>query len=159
LVQDATPGVIGGIGAAFNMGVLVGSMIFIKLKGRSSGPRLLTVGMIFFVLGYAGMGLSSVLSGTVFGMIIASLGAGLLLPTMLAWTMSILTPSVRGRGTGLWSGMFFLGQFLAPLVVLAVEQVSGGLGQALLAYAVAAAVLAIAALLRTRGAAPLEQLH
>ena len=55
--------------------------------------------------------------------------------------------------------MFFLGQFLAPLVVLAVEQVSGGLGQALLAYAVAAAVLAIAALLRTRGAAPLEQLH
>lgn len=159
LVQDVTPGVIGGIGAAFNMGVLVGSMIFIKLKGSSSGPRLLAVGMIFFVLGYAGMGLSSVLLGTAFAMIIASLGAGLLLPTMLAWTMSILTPSVRGRGTGLWSGMFFLGQFLAPLVVLAIEQVSGGLGQALLAYAVAAAVLAIAALLRTRGAAPLEQLH
>jgi len=90
-----SPGVIGAVGAAFNLGVMIGASTFIKIKSKSSGPRLLAIGMALFAVGYGGMGLSTALPMTIIFMIITSLGAGLLLPTMLAWVMSILPPNVR----------------------------------------------------------------
>ena len=138
LSGEVTPGVIGGIGAVFNIGVMLGTFLFIGLKKKSSGPKLLAIGMMFFALGYGGMGLSVSFAITVVFVLITSLGAGLLLPTMLTWVMSILPANVRGRGTGFWTGMFFLGQFVAPLVAVA---------------------LMIVALIGSRGAQSLSQPH
>ena len=53
------------------------------------------------------------------------------MPCMLARVMSMLQPTVRGSGTGLWTGMFFLGQFHAPLVL---DQYLAGLRNILLTY-------------------------
>ena len=53
--------------------------------------------------------------------------------------------------------MFFLGQFIAPLVAVALDQPLGGLSNVLLAYGVVAAVLMAVALLSGRGASPLAQ--
>ncbi len=39
------------------------------------------------------------------------IGAGMLLPTLLTWAMARLPFEVRGRGTGLWTATFSLGQF------------------------------------------------
>ncbi|ETN93039.1 Metal-tetracycline/H(+) antiporter [Gammaproteobacteria bacterium MOLA455] len=157
LIQDVSPAIIGGVGAAFNLGVMIGSLTFMKLKGQKSGAKILAIGMAFFAVGYGGMGLSSGLSTTIVFAMITSLGAGMLLPCTLAWVMSIISPSVRGRGTGLWTGMFFLGQFIAPLVAVALDQPLGGLSNVLLAYGVVAAVLMAVALLSGRGASPLAQ--
>jgi MFS family permease len=156
LVQDASPAIIGAIGAAFNFGVMIGAVTFTKLKVLSPGPKPLAIGMALFALGYGGMGLSSALSITTVFAIVTSLGAGMLLPCTLAWTMSILSPSVRGRGTGLWTGMFFLGQFIAPLVVVMLDQPLGGLKNVLLVYGATAAVLMLVTLLATRGASPFK---
>lgn len=159
LSGDVTPGVIGGIGAIFNIGVMLGTFLFMKLKKTSSGPKLLAIGMLLFAIGYGGMGLSGSFAMTVLFVLISSLGAGLLLPTMLTWVMSILPPNVRGRGTGFWTGMFFLGQFVAPLVAVALYKPVGGLSNVLLVYGIVAAGLMVIAAIRSRGAAILAQDH
>lgn len=66
--------------------------------------------------------------------------------------MSILPPEVRGRGTGFWTGMFFLGQFLAPFVVVALYKLVGGLGNVLVVYGVVAVFLIIVSAIASRGA-------
>lgn len=57
-----------------------------------------------------------------------------MMPTLLAWTMRILPPIYRGRGTGIWTGTFFLGQFIAPIIAVALEAVLGGLVNVLAIY-------------------------
>lgn len=150
LSGQVSPGLIGAVGAAINIGMAVGTAIFQKFK-HSSGPRLLSGGLFLLALGYVGMGLSgSVVITTVFA-VIASLGAGLLLPTMLTWIMQILPNNVRGRGTGMWTGMFFLGQFVAPIVATAMTPAAQGLNNVLLIYAGVCLVGAIIAAARSRG--------
>jgi hypothetical protein len=50
---------------------------------------------------------------------------------MLTWVMNILPAKVRGRGTGLWTGMFFGGQFVAPLVAVGLYKPACGLANVL----------------------------
>ncbi|MDB4166223.1 MFS transporter [Gammaproteobacteria bacterium] len=157
LVEEVSPAQIGLIGAAVNLGVMIAASSFIKLKGNSSGPKLLAIGFALFSIGYVGMGVSSSIAGSVTAAIITSLGAGFLLPCMLAWVMSILEAGDRGKGTGLWTGMFFLGQFVAPLVVVALSGPLAGLSNVLVFYGITAAVLMVAALWASRGAEPLRQ--
>lgn len=157
LVEEVSPAQIGLIGAAVNLGVMIAASSFIKLKGNSSGPKLLAIGFALFSIGYVGMGVSSSIAGSVIAAIITSLGAGFLLPCMLAWVMSILEAGDRGKGTGLWTGMFFLGQFVAPLVVVALSGPLAGLSNVLVFYGITAAVLMVAALWASRGAEPLRQ--
>ena len=157
LVEEVSPAQIGLIGAAVNLGVMIAASSFIKLKGNSSGLKLLAIGFALFSIGYVGMGVSSSIAGSVTAAIITSLGAGFLLPCMLAWVMSILEAGDRGKGTGLWTGMFFLGQFVAPLVVVALSGPLAGLSNVLVFYGITAAVLMVAALWASRGAEPLRQ--
>lgn len=140
-----SPGVIGIIGALTNLGVAVGTVIFGILKGRA-GPSLLFAGLLVAAIGYAGTGIFSQLAAIGGFAVVACVGSGILLPNMLAWTMRSLPSHLRGRGMGLWTGAFFLGQFLAPLVIAGVEQATGTLANALLVYAAlitAAAIFAV----------------
>jgi hypothetical protein len=49
----------------------------------------------------------------------------------LVWAITPLSYLQRGRGTGLWTAALFIGEFLCPLLVLALTAVVGGLGGAL----------------------------
>ena len=149
---DVSPGFIGGVGALFNIGVMLAAVTFMNLKTKPSGSTLLAIGMFSFATGYIGMGLSSTIMVTTVFAFITSLGAGLLMPVMLAWIMNILPINVRGRGTGLWTGMFFLGQFIAPLVAVALTNIVGGLINVLLFYGVVASILMVFASLQARDA-------
>lgn len=158
LTSEVSSWITGVVGAIFNTGVALGTLLFAKIKGFS-GPKLLAIGMAFFAVGYAGMGLSGAFATTVLFAFITSLGAGLLLPTTLTWTMHMLPNKLRGRGTGLWTGMFFLGQFVAPLVSEAVSDSSKGLGNSLVIYGIAAACFMVIAAIFSRGAKSLTQEH
>lgn len=139
-----SPGTIGLIGALANLGVAAGTGIFGRLKDKA-GPSLLIAGLVVAAIGYVGTGLFSPLVSISAFAVLACIGSGILLPNMLAWTMRSLPPHMRGRGMGLWTGAFFLGQFLAPLVIAGVEQAAGTLGNALIAYAAVTAVAAVGA--------------
>ncbi|WP_238009963.1 hypothetical protein KZZ52_34885 [Dactylosporangium sp. AC04546] len=53
----------------------------------------------------------------------------------------------RGRGTGLWTGFLFVGQFLFPLLLTGAGAAVGGLQPALGLLAAVSAVLAVVTLL------------
>lgn len=142
-----SPATIGLAGAAANLGVMAGSMLFGRLKGWS-GETLLSVGLPLVALGYVGVGLSGSFYLTAACAVVISIGNGLMLPTMLAWVLRRLPPETRGRGTGVWTGSFFLAQFVAPIVAVALSGVLGGLSGVFLFYAAAAAIGAGVALLR-----------
>ena len=148
LTADLSPGKIGAIGAAANVGVAAGSFLFGRFKG-ASGPMLVLVGLVLAAVGYLGAGLSVSLTVTSLAVVIAALGFGMLLPTMLTWVLQLLPENVRGRGTGLWTGVFFFGQFFAPLLAVALQSKLGGLENVLLLFAglcIAGALVATAKL-------------
>ena len=142
-----SPATIGLAGAAANLGVMAGSMLFGRLKGWS-GETLLSTGLPLVALGYVGIALSDSFALTAACAVVISIGNGLMLPTMLAWVLRRLPPESRGRGTGVWTGSFFLAQFVAPIVAVALSGVLGGLSGVFLFYAAAAAIGAGVALLR-----------
>jgi MFS family permease len=146
-----SPATIGLAGAAANLGVMAGSMLFGRLKGWS-GETLLAIGLPLVALGYVGIALSTSFALTAACAVVISIGNGLMLPTMLAWVLRRLPPERRGRGTGVWTGSFFLAQFVAPIVAVALSGALGGLSGVFLFYAAAAAIGAMIALLR-RGTA------
>ncbi|MGH8231924.1 MAG: hypothetical protein ACRESY_08900 [Steroidobacteraceae bacterium] len=85
------------------------------------------------------------LGGRGLGAVIANYGAGMILPTLITWAVTLLPAAQRGTGTGLWMTASFLGQFLSPLVVLGLRHATGSLSAAILAYAVACALSALIA--------------
>ncbi|MFK8052418.1 MAG: MFS transporter [Woeseiaceae bacterium] len=150
LSTNVSPGQIGAIGAAANVGVAVGTILFRRIKG-ASGPLLVLIGLALASVGYLGAGLSGSLVGISVSVIIASVGFGVLLPTMLTWVLQVLPMDVRGRGTGLWTGVFFFGQFFAPIVAAALQVKLGGLDVLLLAYAGLCAIGIVLAAIKLKG--------
>ncbi|MEP4892270.1 MAG: MFS transporter [Aliiglaciecola sp.] len=151
LASAVSPAVIGGIGAAANIGMALGSMAFGKFKG-ASGPRLISIGLTLSAIGYLGAALSETLMATSIAIFIACFGFGMLLPTMLNWILSVLPKNVIGRGTGLWTGAFFLGQFTAPIIVTALQSQIGGLETVLMTYAGLSVLGVVIAFTRMKGA-------
>ena len=143
-VGVTSPAVIGIAGAGANFGHVVGSFIFHRLKSWS-GPALLVAGFGIAAVGYLGIGLSEDFPTRAATAFIGSVGVGILLPTLLAWILRELPAPVRGRGTGLWTGTFFLGQFVAPIVAVGLSGQLGNLINVILLYAAIAALASIVA--------------
>ncbi|MEO9599525.1 MFS transporter [Parasphingorhabdus sp.] len=152
LSGEVSPATIGMIGALTNLSVAVGSILFNQLK-KNVGLRLLTAGLVLAAIGYVGISTTTNFYALVAFSVVACIGAGMLLPNMLTWTMSNLPPEMRGRGMGMWTGAFFLGQFAAPLVTASIVPITGGFAQAFMAYGVVIAAGAIVALIVARGSA------
>lgn len=75
------------------------------------------------------------MGGGTIGMFINNIGCGISLPLVLAFTMSNLPSDYRGRASGIWTSMFFIGQFVCPIGVNAVAAASGGMVAAMAAFA------------------------
>jgi len=121
----------------------LGALTFGLVRSRAlpkvaSSFALLSLG--FFVIALLPGWHSAVL-----GAVIANYGAGMILPTLITWAISTLPAAQRGTGTGLWMAASFLGQFLSPLIVLGLRQVTGSLSGAILVYALACALSALTA--------------
>lgn len=153
LSGSVSPGTIGLVGALANLGVVGGSLVY-RWLNHHTGPVLLALGLILTAAGYAGVGLSEGIASVSAFAVLACFGTGILLPNLLSWTMGKLPAPMRGRGMGLWTGAFFLGQFIAPLLTGALAGTMGGLDAVILAMAVLIAFAALgSALLVNRGRA------
>ncbi|MDX3520486.1 MFS transporter [Streptomyces scabiei] len=147
---------IGLAAAITSAAIVVGSVVFTR-AGRTPQAWLPTA----FGLCAAGFAVVWLAPNPVLltvGAVINCLGGGIMLPSLLTLAMSKLEFADRGRGIGLWTGSFFLGQFLCPLVVLALTSVVGStaksMGVLALSGAVASTALGLAARRRRAGAAP-----
>ncbi|WP_433383823.1 MFS transporter [Actinoplanes sp. CA-142083] len=147
---------IGGVSAAMSLATAAGSASFAKLSGRR--PRTL----LPIAFGLAAVGLAIVFAAgnvavVTVGAMVTGAGTGLLLPVLLTWATNRLRFEQRGRGTGLWTGFLFVGEFASPLLVAAFGAAAGGLQPGLGVLALVAAALAVVTLLVVpRSAAPLN---
>jgi MFS family permease len=156
----SNPGMIGLATAGSSAAVVIGAAVFAK-AGRSPQAWLPTA-FGLSALGFAVIWLAPNPVVLTTGAVINCLGSGIMLPSLLTLAMSKLHYADRGRGTGLWTGFFFLGQFICPLVVLALASAAGTLANALgvlaLAGAAATAALGLAARRhRTATRKPMQQ--
>jgi MFS family permease len=156
----SNPGVIGLATAGSSAAVVIGAAVFAK-AGRSPQAWLPTA-FGLSALGFAVIWLAPNPVVLTTGAVINCLGSGIMLPSLLTLAMSKLHYADRGRGTGLWTGFFFLGQFICPLVVLALASAADTLANALgvlaLAGAAATAALGLAARRhRTATRKPMQQ--
>ncbi|WGK88112.1 MFS transporter [Pseudomonas migulae] len=96
-------------------------------------------------------------------LVIHGLGAGLLVPNVMAPVMEALSARTRGRGLGGFTACLYFGQFVSPLVVAVLGSFAGDLRHAIewLAFASLAAALlwGIAALSRHRSNPPAPSTH
>lgn len=145
---------IGFLTSLASLGVPLGTFIYSRI-GRLGVGRLLLAEFGLLALGFLLMGRSGTTGGFLAGCFVNQLGAGMLLPTLLVWSMSILPFEVRGRGTGFWQSAFALGQWLSPITVTFFAMHLGGLmkGFEMLGY-MAAAGFAVALTVRLMAGRP-----
>lgn len=122
------PAKTGFLTSLASTGVVIGTLIYSRV-GRTPVPRLLLMEFALLTVGFLLMSRAATPAMFLAGCFINQLGAGMLLPTLLVWAMSELPFEIRGRGAGMWTGAFSIGQFLCPVVVtLATKQVGSLLG-------------------------------
>ncbi len=136
-------GAIGAISAIASLGTAAGAFSFGRLA--KLGPAV-TVPAAFALsgIGLLGLGFADAVPAVVVAAVVTGAGNGLLLPAMLSWALGTLSFEQRGRATGVWTSAVFLGQFVCPLVVLALTGVLGGLGAALALLGGVSVVAAVA---------------
>ena len=139
------PQSIGQITALPTLFILAGASLFWLLGNRGvSSPVLIAIFLGFLGAGLAVMGLTRGWQGMILGMALQQTGAGMAIPTLIAWAQSQLPFQHRGRGMGIWTATFFFGQFSSPLLVSVLR---GSLGTMQAAFLVAGIISAVGAVL------------
>ena len=140
----ADPKSIGQITALPSLFILAGAGLF-WLLGRK-GCSFRTQVAVFLVLlgsGLALMGLTPNWQGMIAGMALQQTGAGMAIPTLIAWAQGRLPFEHRGRGMGVWTATFFFGQFSSPLLVSALRTEMGSMQAAFLAMGLVSVIGAV----------------
>lgn len=143
-------GVIGLATALASAATVAGAVTFARLK--RSPDQVLPAVFAVCAAGFGVMFLADNAPLLVVGAVINCLGTGMLLPALLTSAMSRLAFEDRGRGTGLWTASFFGGEFVCPLVLLALESAVGSLAGAVGLLGLAAALVAAGLLVARRRA-------
>ncbi|MEU8612319.1 MFS transporter [Actinoplanes sp. NPDC048791] len=155
----ASTATIGALSALMSVATAAGSLAFARLSGQSP-RRLLPVAFAVSAAGLLVVAATGSVALITLGAVLTGAGTGLLLPTLLTWAINRLSFEQRGRGTGLWTGALFIGEFLCPLLIAGIGAAAGGLRPALAVLAALAAVLAVVTLIVVpRDAEPLDVTH
>ncbi|MEU9671149.1 MFS transporter [Streptomyces bobili] len=152
---DST-GVIGAATAVASAATVLGSLAFTRLTGDPR--RRLPVLLLPCAAGFLVMGVADSLPLLIAGAVLNCFGTGLLLPSLLTLAMARLDHADRGRGIGLWTAAFFLGEFVCPLVLLGGKGALGSLASAVALLGLATlTVSAVLLPLARRTAVPLPR--
>lgn len=117
---------IGRISGIASIAVPFGALVF---KRYSKRPIQFQMALTFLLMGVGllGVGLSRDYRLTTVLATFQQLAAGMAIPFLVAWALSLLSLEHRGRGMGLWAACLFVGQFISPLVISVFRTLSGGL--------------------------------
>lgn len=152
LLHVDAPGQVGLAMGANQLGVLAGALAF-RLLARLPASWLLALGFATAGTGGGLMALANSHALVVLAVLVNGLGVGLLLPTLITRVMQQVGFDQRGRATGGFTAAIFAGEFISPLLVLALTAgVAAQLPHALLLVALGQLGLAPACLLLMRRA-------
>lgn len=144
---------IGNYSAVASLAVPLGAILY-KILSKYS-VRLQFTGLFMLLgVGLAGIGTSRELHSVVAFAFIQQMGAGMCIPILISWSLRELPDQFRGRGMGLWTSAFFLGQFLSPFLVTGVRGLAGGLLETFVACGVVCLAIAVGNLFFNRRVEP-----
>ncbi|MEA1651168.1 MFS transporter [Nitrospirillum sp. BR 11164] len=153
-----SPSRVGTLISVASIGVPIGTLLFGYLGKRATALQLAGVFALLGV-GLTGVGLAGDYKVMLALLLLQQMGAGMTVPSLIAWAQSVLPFAHRGRGMGIWASCFFLGQFTSPFFVAGAKALTGGTVRAAFItmglVALAAAGAAVAALLKAKPA-PLD---
>lgn len=135
--------VLGAGTAVASLATAVGAFSF-RFTAQHGPAKLLPVAFGLAAAGLMIIWFAASVPLALVGAVVTSAGTGLLLPTLLTWAVSGLTLEQRGRGTGIWTGSLYIGQFVSPILLGIGAAALGGLPVALGGLGVLAAVAAVA---------------
>jgi predicted MFS family arabinose efflux permease len=120
-----SPALISVLTTVASIGVMIGGWWFRQQK-RVNPQKHLALILLSYGIGLTGLALSSsYLSGLGFA-VVAQFGNGLTVPVLVGWALGTLDFKYRGRGMGLWTTCFFVGQFLSPMLLAGIVHERGG---------------------------------
>lgn len=113
-VQD--PGRVGLLTAVASLANPIGTVVFWRVSHWR--PVVLLI-VEFTIIGAACSAIAFVQTDVQFAAaaFVGLFGCGLLMPTLITWTMSALPFSGRARGTGIFQSMFMLAQFASGMLL------------------------------------------
>ncbi len=138
------PRTSGTLQSVASIGVPIGTIIF-KYFSTARPSRLLCAEYAILGISLIGMGAAPNVDLLIAASFVNQLGAGMLLPTMLTWAMRGLPFEHRGRGTGVWTATFSVGQFLLAVSFPLVNAMTGGLLTTFVVVGVIAVMASMAA--------------
>lgn len=148
---------LAGVGVATGSATSAIGSMFVqrRLRQRFSPERTTLASFATIALGYTLIGTAPTVALAFPGLIIAGLGLGLQMPTLVGALQMAVPPHMRARAAGGFTTAVFFGQFVSPLVHGPVAG-SLGYGGAFVAVAAASAVVAAAFLVVPLGQKPSE---
>lgn len=144
VAQGVTSSTLIGLSAGLGLlSTLVGSLLWPLLRRRLGVPGCNAALLTLMSGGLWLLMHAQSYNAVLLAVFIHGVGAGLLVPNVMAPVMNALTASTRGRGLGGFTACLYLGQFISPVVVLAVAAQAGGVPQSIFYLAMAGFSLAL----------------
>lgn len=143
------PRAIGLISAVPSFGVPMGSIVF-KLTSRYGANVQMGLALVLYAVGLGGIGMAGSFQEALGFAFLQQMGSGIVVPGLIAWAQNQFSFEHRGRGMGVWTSAFFIGQFISPAVVNAVRGTANGLQPAFVMFSIAAFLGACLAVLQAR---------
>lgn len=122
-LKDASK--LGGLLAIASIGVPIGGILFGLLSKRYGILHVLALMFAFLGFGMIGIGFAGTVPLMTAASFVQQIGAGMCVSSLIFWVSGVLPASHRGRGFGIWTGAFFLGQFVSPAIAGPLRAVTG----------------------------------
>ena len=136
------PSALSAMTALPSLFVILGALIFRALGGKSNAVQL-SAFFLLLGLGLLGIGIAATPKWMIAALIIQQTGAGMAVPSLIAWAQTKLPFEHRGRGMGAWTACFFFGQFSSPWLVHKLNDATGTMQGAFMAAGLIGLVLAL----------------
>lgn len=96
----------------------IASFFYSRIKDRFGFRQIFSMGYLLMAAAYVSVAYGQSYNMVLFGMLLAGLGMGLMIPNGNIWVMQLAPPEIRGRCIGRLTTFWFMGQFLSPLLLL-----------------------------------------
>jgi MFS family permease len=125
LAQDGvtSPWLMSVVLGAASLGNAVGSIVFGALRARLHAAGCFTLALVLMALGIGVLGLSHTPGWSALGCGLAGFGSGVMAPWLASRLLEVAPEASRGRAVGLLYAAIFIGDFLNPVFMAALQAV------------------------------------
>lgn len=146
------------IGMAYgvnSLGIIVGSVLFgWLLNSRTNIGGQLAFGFGLLAVGFLIMWIGKAFLILTIAGFIGGIGAGILLPALIVWSLNLWPPEKRGIGLGLYMSCQYFGNFLGSIAIVQIANMVGGRADAMMVLALALVLATIGAVIGIRKPEP-----